>query len=439
VLAWSLDEPERVGESALLPPGVSVLGRGDRAPDERVPRLALHRARPGALERRPPLTARTISRRQLQVSFDAGTVTVTPIGQCPIRLAGVQLTGPTVLRPGQGLVLENQLILVLAPWDPDADPVETAPFPFGRADENGLVGESAAMWELRRTLRFVAQSPGHVLVHGPTGTGKELCARAIHDLSAARRGPFVSRSAATLPQGLVDAELFGNLRNFPNPPMPERTGLVGSAHGGTLFLDEIGETPHEMQAHLLRVLDADGEYHRLGEATPRRSDFRLIAATNRDTAVLKGDLLGRFRHHVRVPPLDERIEDVPLLVAALLDHARRESPRWERFGSMRDGAWVPRLEPKLIEALLEGAHPTNVRGLDRRLWEAMSSSPGDFVVAPPATPTEGPATARPDDLDEAAVREALERAGGNVADAARALGLKNRQVLHRIVRKLDGT
>jgi transcriptional regulator with GAF, ATPase, and Fis domain len=106
---------------------------------------------------------------------------------------------------------------------------------------------------------------------------------------------------------------------------------------------------------------------------------------------------------------------------------------------MRDGVWVPRLEPKLIEVLLESAHPTNVRGLDRRLWEAMSASPSDFIVAPPAVPTEGRVTARPDDLDEATVRAALEQARGNVADAARALGLKNRQVLHRIVRKLDGT
>ncbi len=440
VLAWSWDEPDRVGESALLPPGSSIFGRGERAPDDALARLELYRARPGQLERRPPLEAPAISRRQFRVNLADGVVTVTPLGQCPLRLSGTRLTGPTVLPEGRALVLENQLILVLAPWDPYVEPVETSHFPFGTADDNGLVGESAIVWELRRTLRFVARSPGHVLVHGPTGTGKELCARAIHDLSPRRGGPFVSRSAATLPAGLVDAELFGNLKNFPNPPMPERKGLIGTADGGSLFLDEIGETAHELQGHLLRVLDAGGEYQRLGEATARRSNFRLIAATNRDPHALKGDLLGRFRHHVRVPSLVERIDDVPLLVRSLLDRARKESPSVERFGSKRGGVWMPRLEPKLVERLLEADHPANVRGLDRCLWEAMSASPHDFVVAPPVA--DEPHDARPkvtahDELDEAAVREALEKSDGNVAVAARMLGLKNRQVLHRIVRKLN--
>jgi two-component system, NtrC family, response regulator HydG len=440
VLAWSWDEPDRVGESALVPPGVSIFGRGERAPDDVLARLELCRARPGHLERRPPLESPALSRRQLRVEVADGVVTVTPIGQCPVRLGSTRLTQPTVLPEGRALVLENQLILVLAAWDPYAEPVETEPFAFGAADENGLVGESAPMWELRRALRFVARSPGHVLLHGPTGTGKELCARAVHDLSPRRGCPFVSRSAATLPAGLVDAELFGNVKHFPNPPMAERKGLIGTAHGGSLFLDEIGETPHELQAHLLRVLDAGGEYHRLGESVARRSDFRLIAATNRDPRTLKADLLGRFRHHVRVPSLAERVDDVPFLVRSLLERARKESPALDRFGTQRGGAWMPRLEPKLVERLLEGDHPANVRGLDRTLWEAMGASPHDFVAAPPVAdePQTDPCVT-PEQIDEAEVRAALEKSGGNIAVAARSLGLKNRQVLHRIVKKLDRT
>ncbi len=145
------------------------------------------------------------------------------------------------------------------------------------------------MWQMRERIAFAANAGKHVLLHGESGTGKELAARALHALSSRAGKPFVSRNAATLPSGLIDAELFGSARNYPNAGMPERAGLVGQADGGTLFLDEIAEIPAEQQAHLLRVLDADGEYQRLGEATTRRSDLVLVGATNRDVT------LGRWR------------------------------------------------------------------------------------------------------------------------------------------------
>src|SRR6185369_10934470 len=128
VLAWAVNEPERVGECALLPPGAAVFGRGPRPPDDPLPRLELYRARPGSLERRPPFATPTLSRRQLQTDLDGGTVTVTPIGKCPVRIGGTRVTGPTVLPLGCPLVLENQLVFVLASWDPYADPIATAPF-----------------------------------------------------------------------------------------------------------------------------------------------------------------------------------------------------------------------------------------------------------------------------------------------------------------------
>ncbi len=123
------------------------------------------------------------------------------------------------------------------------------------------------------TLAFAAQSSHHVLVQGDSGSGKELAARAIHALSSRQRGPFVTRNAATLPEGLVDAELFGTVRGYPHAGSPERRGVIGEADGGTLFLDEIGELRHDLQAHLLRVLDHGGEYQRLGDARTRRSTF----------------------------------------------------------------------------------------------------------------------------------------------------------------------
>src|SRR4029077_9274313 len=127
-----------------------------------------------------------------------------------------------------------------------------------------------------------------VVIAGQSGSGKELVAQAIHALSGRADRRLVSRSAATLPEALIDAELFGNAKNYPNPGMVERSGLIGEAHGSTLFLDELGELPHAAQAHLLRVLDG-GEYQRLGEAQARVSDFRLVVATNRILSSLKPD------------------------------------------------------------------------------------------------------------------------------------------------------
>src|SRR5262249_46286359 len=153
-------------------------------------------------------------------------------------------------------------------------------FPFGRADADGFVGESPAAWDLRDRLAFIGPQAGHVLLVGESGVGKELAARALHARSRRSRRPLVSRNAATLPEALIDAELFGHARDYPNAGMPERAGLVGEADGGTLFLDEIGELPEARQAHLLRLLDG-GEYQRLGDPRVRRADVRFIAATNR--------------------------------------------------------------------------------------------------------------------------------------------------------------
>jgi two-component system nitrogen regulation response regulator GlnG/two-component system response regulator HydG len=161
-----------------------------------------------------------------------------------------------------------------------------------------MIGESPAAWDLREQLAAGAVQGAHVLLLGESGAGKELAARALHALSARSAGPFVARNAATIPDSLVDAELFGTAKNYPNSGSPERVGLVGEADGGHLMLDEIGELSDVHQAHLLRLLDRGGEYHRLGESHTRLSDLRLIAATNRYPASLKHDLLARFALHL---------------------------------------------------------------------------------------------------------------------------------------------
>jgi DNA-binding NtrC family response regulator len=314
---------------------------------------------------------------------------------------------------------------------------------FGEPDAYGIVGESPAAWRLREELAFVAKSTTHALLAGASGTGKELAARAIHAMSSRASRPFVARNAATLPAGLVDAELFGNARNYPNAGMSERPGIIGQADGGTLFLDEIGELPLELQSHLLRVLDAGGEYQRLGDAMPRRSDFRLVAATNRDPSLLKHDLLARLVSRVELSPLSARREDIPLLARHLALDAAKRSPEVAATFIDHDaqGRSYARFAPGLIEYALHQELATNTRQLEGAIWKAMREARGREIDAPSewqrtSTPPSGATRAtRPSSEPSAErIRAALQTSGGRVVRAARALGL-SRFALHRLMKK----
>jgi two-component system nitrogen regulation response regulator GlnG/two-component system response regulator HydG len=324
------------------------------------------------------------------------------------------------------------------------------------------VGESPAAYRLRDLAAFHAKASTNVLLLGPSGSGKELAARAIHRLSRRADRPWVARNAATFPAGLIDAELFGNPRNYPNPGMAERPGLIGQADGGTLFLDEIGELPAELQAHLLRVLDGDGEYHRLGEAAPRRADLRLVAATNRDAQALKHDLLARLTLRLRLPGLEERREDIPLLARHLLKQAAARDPEVAARFVADKGAWAgePRIDPALVDHLVRHHFAAHLRELETLLWQAMAGSRHYYVALteevlahwtpaprparedprpadPPVGLDEAPPPAQPGappepTLDE--IRAAIAAADGNLARAARALGL-SRYALYRVLRK----
>jgi two-component system nitrogen regulation response regulator GlnG/two-component system response regulator HydG len=314
-----------------------------------------------------------------------------------------------------------------------------ADFAFGAADRFGFVGESPAAWALRDQLAFAARAEGHVLVRGESGTGKELCAAAIHGLSARGGRTLVARNAATFPAGLVDAELFGSARNYPNPGTAERDGLIGEADGTTLFLDEIGELPAALQAHLLRVLDRKGEYQRLGESRLRHADLRVVAATNRAVSELKHDFAARFLLQIEVPPLAARADDVALLVRHLLSQiaAGNDEVR-RRFCAPGGGAAEPRVSPALIDRLLRHRFATNTRGLAQVLWQAVADSRGDTVELT-AGVAEQLAQAAPvhaaAEIGRAQIEAALSAAQGNVTRAARALG-KNRFALYRLMKKL---
>jgi DNA-binding NtrC family response regulator len=393
----------------------------------------------------------------------AGGLEVENVGRCPLFVNGAPVARCAVT-PGDVLWLRGQLVLYCTERPRTLPPSRYFPEKvwgsFGQPDGTGMLGESSAMWELRDRIAFAARSGAHILLRGDSGTGKELAARAIHQLSDRADRALVSRNAATFPSGLIDAELFGNLKNYPNPGTPERPGLIGQAHGSTLFLDEIGELPEDMQAHLLRVLDEGGEYQKLGEATPRKSDLRLIGATNRPEAMLKHDLLARLAVRIELASLASRREDIPLLIRHLVFRAAGKSREIAgRFVSQEEGRGYARVEGGLVEALLRRRFATNVRELDALLWQAMGASSADVIVLteaiaaptvdsevvlparPPARtsslppPRNIPPRVRGREPTALEIRAAIEKENGNVRYAAEALGLSSRYALYRLLRK----
>ncbi|MCC6555678.1 MAG: sigma-54-dependent Fis family transcriptional regulator [Polyangiaceae bacterium] len=468
VIAWSREEGDRIGEAAPVTEP-SVLGRDHPTSGDGMPLLRFCAQRPSdwpLLE--APLRGSVISRRHLILTpLPDGAVGVNCEGRRPLLLHGHEVE-EGIVRPGDTMTLEDALVLLVVSRRPrwfQRTRCKAHGFPFGAADEHGIVGESPAAWALRDALEFAGEAGRHVLVHGESGAGKELAARAIHALSPRHRGPFVARNAATLPEGLVDAELFGHAPRYPHPTSEERRGLIGEADGGTLFLDEIGELPHDLQAHLLRVLDGGGEYQRLGDKRARWSNFRLVAATNRPVSELKHDLAARLVSRVEVPGLGQRREDVPLLLRHLLAGAMRDNAglgaRYlERPGERRREAFV---EPQLIEALLRHEYTHHTRELSLLMWTALESSKSSQVAltekvlealrrrgAAPEAGAEEPARGEGGEassggpkkkmkkrtIGRAKIEAALRGTGGKVTPASRALGLKNRYVLLRLMKRL---
>jgi two-component system nitrogen regulation response regulator GlnG/two-component system response regulator HydG len=463
VIAWCAAEPDRVGEIAIIAEGGTAqeLGRGP-GEDPSTSRVRFYRQRPASMIEGPPLVSPGLSRKQLLLIPMPGGARIDRIGMCALEVNGHRVDAAEI-KPGDVIVLRRELVLFCT-----RRPAWVAPprlFPakhwgaFGDADTLGIIGESPHVWRLRESIAFASKANTHVLLLGESGTGKELAAHAIHRLSTRVDGAFVARNAATLPSGLIDAELFGNAKNYPNPGMPDRPGLIGEADGGSLFLDEIGELPVELQSHLLRVLDADGEYQRLGEGASRRSSLRLVAATNRNISALKHDFAARFTARVDLPSLTNRREDIPLLVRHLLLRAAKKSPEiaGHFIAQSPTGHEYPRVHPHLVQHLLQRQYTANIRELDAVLWRAMSESHGDVIEAPAemrpvASAPSGkhqavatlatdssevtltPVESRPEpSADE--IRAALVRHDGRVAEASRTLGLRSRYALYRLMKK----
>src|SRR5229473_2802348 len=285
-----------------------------------------------------------------------------------------------------------------------------------------LRGASRKMQEIFRLIELVAPSTASVLITGASGTGKELVARTIHELSSRRDRPFVAINCAAIPETLIESEIFGHEKGAFTGALERRTGCFELAEGGTLLLDEIGEMPIATQAKLLRVLE-DHKFRRLGSKVETTVDVRVLAATNKvpDEAVASGELRQDLYYrlnvfNVHMPPLREHKEDIPELVRALLAEM-----------SARHGRKVATVSEAVLNAFNNYSWPGNVRELRNALERAVIVCEGAVIETRHLPPGFGQTTVRPAVNDPDAVRLGV---GTTVEEAEKMLILKTLESTH---------
>jgi DNA-binding NtrC family response regulator len=304
-----------------------------------------------------------------------------------------------------------------------------------------LVGDSPAMDRVKKLIERVAPTNSTVLILGETGTGKELVARAVHQHSLRADAPFVAVNCGALPEALIESELFGHRKGAFTGADEHRTGLFEVAHGGTIFLDEIGELPKAMQAKLLRVLES-GEIRRVGDNTSFEVDVRVVCATHRqlpdmvESGDFREDLMYRINtFEVHLPPLRERIDDVPKLAAHLF---RRFRPGLKANDEL--------FTPEAIEMLQKHTWPGNVRELANVIEHATilcdrppigpEHLPSRFGMSrknggpAPRLKLIAPLSLR--ELENQAILEALDRHNGNKPAAADELGISLKTLYNKL-------
>ncbi|MEJ5210262.1 MAG: sigma 54-interacting transcriptional regulator [Burkholderiales bacterium] len=309
-------------------------------------------------------------------------------------------------------------------------------------DELRMIGRSPAFLNCVEHLTAAALSEAPVLLLGESGVGKELAAQFVHRRSSRAAKPFVALDCTAIPETLFEAELFGHERGAFTGCVGRREGLFEQAHGGTLFLDEIGEIPLAMQAKLLRVLET-GEFRRVGGREILHADVRLVSATNRDLLAMVDQ--GRFRQDlyyriagidVRLPPLRERREDIPVLAEALLSRIGQRAGRRYR---LTDGA---------LAQLMQHHYPGNVRELRNVLQKAAALSPNGLIDAEhilfqretsaPPLPAENPLPSvllkKVPEVEARHIAEMLTRHQGNRRRVAQALGISERTLYRKLAR-----
>jgi formate hydrogenlyase transcriptional activator len=263
----------------------------------------------------------------------------------------------------------------------------------------GIVGRSVALQKVVTLLEKVAPTDSTVLICGETGTGKELIARALHNLSTRRGNAFVKCNCAAIPTGLLESELFGHEKGAFTGAVAQRIGRFELANRGTIFLDEIGEMPIELQPKLLRVLQ-EREFERLGNSRTVRTDARLIAATNVnlqemvDAKRFRADLFYRLNvFPIQIPPLRDRPEDIPLLVTHFANDCARRMHRTIRC-----------IQSATLNALVRYSWPGNIRELQNLVERAAILSAGEVLHVPMSEITEAPKSYDADQTLEEAER-----------------------------------
>ena len=312
--------------------------------------------------------------------------------------------------------------------------------------KSNLVGQSKPMQQVTQLISKVAQAPASVLIRGETGTGKELVARSIHDQSLRAGKPFVAVNCGALPENLIESELFGHRKGAFTGADEQRVGLFEMADGGTLFLDEIGELPKSMQATLLRVLES-GEIRRVGDSQTFKVDVRILCATHRSLEemvtekLFREDLMFRINtFEIRIPPLKERLDDIPLLAAHL----------YQRFsGTAGDPQSL--FTTEAIKRLTEHPWPGNIRELANTIEHATilcSELPIDVEHLPgrfsdpqtvgslsQVTIASGPISLR--ELEIQAINAALDRHQGNKPKVAQELGISLKTLYNKLNQASD--
>jgi formate hydrogenlyase transcriptional activator len=297
------------------------------------------------------------------------------------------------------------------------------------------VGASAALSAVLNQVEVVAPTESTVLILGETGTGKELIARAIHNVSSRSNRPFIKLNCAAIPSGLLESELFGHERGAFTGAVAQKIGRFELAHGGTLFLDEVGDIPPELQPKLLRVLQ-EQEFERLGSTRTIRVDVRLVAATNRDLARMTREKQFRedlyFRLNVfplRIPPLRERAEDIPLLVRHYVGkYAQRMNKRIET------------IPEEAMAAFCRHSWPGNIRELQNFIERAVILTRGDVLHVQvselqQSSPIASTTVSTLEDVEREQILQTLRETGGVVGGqqgAAARLGLKRTTLLSKM-------
>ena len=325
---------------------------------------------------------------------------------------GLGLLFPAASEPSVNAILSKE----------DAEP--------GKQGFQGLLSRSPAMQAVFQIIQNAAETEATVLVRGESGSGKELVAKAIHDLSARRNAPFLAINCAALSSSLLDSELFGHVRGAFTGAIKDHSGLFQRAHGGTLFLDEVAELPLELQAKLLRVIQ-ERNYIPVGGDRSIDVDVRIVAATHRS---LREEVkMGRFREDLMyrlrvvpifIPPLRERREDISLLIWHFIQQHNAANFRK-----------IEKIDPQAMRTLLDYAWPGNIRELHNVVEYAFAVGRGATLRCSELPPEfrESRAAAEPQPVqnsaslsaaeESAAIRQALEQSNDRVSQAARSLGM----------------